>query len=428
MTVETKPPLNGRRLLIGASGSIAAVKTPLLVSALIKAGAEVRCIVTPSAARLVSPISLATLSRHRCYQDDDQWSSQEAKPLHIALAEWAEVIIAAPLSASSLARWAQGLGDGLLASTLLASECPVIAAPAMNTGMWENPSIQNNWRTIQKDSRALTLSPASGLLACDRIGDGRMVDPELIQLAITSGLINTDKYGFLKKDWLGKKLLVTSGPTVEALDPARLITNRSSGLMGVLLAQAARLRGAQVDLIHGPLQLSKGLIDGLNTHPVNDSLDMQKSLTLLQPSADAVVMAAAVADIRRKGGAISNKLSKEDLLASMSSAFEAVPDLLGEMVQRRTNGQILLGFAALTGNDFELEKLGKEKKLRKGCDLLMANPIDRIGQGFEKNANGGFLLGPKGMVKSIPVTSKLDLAHQLLDALIALKPNISQNH
>ena len=144
MKIDAPLPLAGRRLLVALSGSIAAVKTPLLVSALIKAGAEVKCIVTPSAAKLVSTISLAVLSRQACYQDEDQWSSQEPRPLHIALAEWAEIIVIAPLSASSLARWNHGLADGLLASLLLAAECPIVAAPAMNTGMWQSYAVQKN--------------------------------------------------------------------------------------------------------------------------------------------------------------------------------------------------------------------------------------------------------------------------------------------
>jgi len=428
MRIETSRSLEGRRLLIAVSGSIAAVKTPMLISSLIKAGAEVRCVITPSAAKLVSPIALATLSRNRCYEEADQWSSNEPRPLHIALAEWAELIVVSPLSASSLARWAQGLADGLLASLLLACECPVIAAPAMNTGMWNNPAVLKNWDQLKCNKKILPLYPSNGLLACDRIGEGRMVDPELIQLAIESALIMKDKNGLLHRDWQGKRLLVTSGPTIEALDPARVITNRSSGRMGVLIAQAARFRGAQVDLIHGPLHLPQSWLEGLKTHPINDSIEMKKRLNESQTTADAVVMAAAIADIRKKGGSIPNKLSKESLLRSMEKNFEVVPDLLVEIVNRRLPGQIILGFAALTGDDVQIKELGREKKDRKGCDLLMANPIDRIGQGFDRNLNGGFLLGPNGSVKSIPVTSKLSLAHQLLDALIALKPNISQNN
>ena len=238
MKIEAARPLMGRRLLVAVTGSIAAVKTPLLVSALIKAGAEVRCLVTPSAARLVSPVALASLSRHRCYQDEDQWNSSEPRPLHVALAEWAELVIVAPLSATSLARWTQGLAEGLLASLLLACERPVLAAAAMNTAMWSNPAVRRNWQELQTDPRVLPLAPESGLLACDRIGDGRMADPKLIELAVVSGLLQADETGRLQRDWQGRRLLVTAGSTVEVLDPARLLINRSSGRMGVLLAQA----------------------------------------------------------------------------------------------------------------------------------------------------------------------------------------------
>ncbi len=420
MKTEAACPLVGRRLLVAVTGSIAAVKTPLLVSALIKAGAEVRCLVTPSAARLVSPVALASLSRHRCYQDEDQWNPNEPRPLHIALAEWAELVIVAPLSATSLARWTHGLAEGLLASVLLASERPVVAAAAMNTAMWSNPAVRRNWLELQSDPRVLQLAPESGLLACDRLGDGRMVDPKLIELAVASGLLQVDQTGRLKRDWQGRRLLVSAGPTLEALDQARLLTNRSSGRMGVLLAQAARLRGAEVDLVHGPLNLPLAWLEGLETHSVTSAVEMQSMLLELQPSADAVVMAAAVADVRRFGSAKAEKLPKEAFLKSLEQDWEEVPDLLAELVLRRTTGQVLLGFAALAGDDAQIQALGEEKRLRKGCDLLMANPIDRPGQGFESNLNGGWLLA-EGGVRSLPVTSKLVLAHQLLDALLEVQ-------
>ena len=420
MKTEAASPLVGRRLLVAVTGSIAAVKTPLLVSALIKAGAEVRCLVTPSAARLVSPVALASLSRHRCYQDEDQWNPSEPRPLHIALAEWAEIVIVAPLSATSLARWTHGLAEGLLASVLLASERPVVAAAAMNTAMWSNPAVRRNWLELQSDPRVLQLAPESGLLACDRLGDGRMVDQKLIELAVASGLLQVDQTGRLKRDWQGRRLLVSAGPTLEALDQARLLTNRSSGRMGVLLAQAARLRGAEVDLVHGPLNLPLAWLEGLETHSVTSAVEMQSMLLELQPLADAVVMAAAVADVRRFGSAKAEKLPKEAFLKSLEQDWEEVPDLLAELVLRRTTGQVLLGFAALAGDDAQIQALGEEKRLRKGCDLLMANPIDRPGQGFESNLNGGWLLA-EGGVRSLPVTSKLVLAHQLLDALLEVQ-------
>lgn len=417
--MRTDPgPLQGRRILVAASGSIAAVKTPLLVSALVKAGAEVRCLATPSASQLVSAVALASLSRHRCYQDQDQWDPQQPRPLHVALAEWAELVIVAPLSATTLARWSQGLGDGLLASLLLACECPVIAAAAMNTGMWRHPAVRRNWKLLGEDPRVLKLAPESGLLACDRVGDGRMAAPELIHLAAESTLQRCTEDGLLPLDWRGRRLLVSAGPTVERLDPARVLSNRSSGRMGVLIAQAARFRGAEVDLVHGPLQVPSAWLEGLRCHAVESSDAMQGQLQRLQAEADGVVMAAAVADWRRRGGAAMGKAPKADLQAMLASALEPVPDLLMGLQATRPPSQQILGFAALSGSDAQIIDRAREKCGAKGCDLLMANPIDREGQGFGSANNGGWLVSAEGGVDVMPVTDKLALAHVLLDRML----------
>lgn len=410
--------LQGRRILVAVSGSIAAVKTPLLVSALVKAGAQVRCVVTPSAAQLVSAVALASLSRHRCYQDDDQWDPREPRPLHVALAEWAELVIVAPLSASTLARWAQGLGDGLLASLLLACECPVVAAAAMNSGMWSQPAVRRNWALLAEDPRVLRLAPESGLLACDRIGDGRMADPELIRLAAESALLTHASNGSLPWDWQGRTVLVSAGPTVEGIDPARVLSNRSSGRMGVLIAQAARFRGASVHLVHGPLQLPSAWLEGLHCLAIESAEQMQEHLHRLQANAAAVVMAAAVADWRRQGGASVQKAPKADLQRTLAEQLEPVPDLLKELQATKPDGQRLLGFAALSGSDDEIQALARDKRAAKGCDLLMANPIDRNGQGFGAAMNGGWLIKTDGSTEEMPVMDKLALAHRLLDQLV----------
>ncbi|MEC7896397.1 MAG: bifunctional phosphopantothenoylcysteine decarboxylase/phosphopantothenate--cysteine ligase CoaBC [Cyanobacteriota bacterium] len=411
--------LKGRRVLVAASGSIAAVKTPLLVSALVKAGAEVRCVVTKSAAELVSPLALATLSRQPCLQDSDQWDAARPRPLHIELAEWSELVIVAPLSASSLARWVHGDGEGLLASLLLACECPVLAAAAMNTAMWQHPAVQRNWHQLQQDPRVLPLQPEGGLLACDRIGTGRMADPGQIELAAASALLQTDAEGSIARDWQGRHVLVSAGPTQEGLDGVRVLSNRSSGRMGVLMAQAARLRGASVDLVHGPLQVPVSWLEGLRCHPVQSSAAMGDCLNQLQPSADAVLMCAAVADLRRvePEGSVDPKMSKDQLLQAMESGWELVPDLLGQLAGRRPEGQLVLGFAALAGSEEHLLSRGREKLLSKGCDLLMVNPIDRPGQGLESSQNGGWLLGPAEEIEACPPQHKLELAHHLLNCL-----------
>jgi phosphopantothenoylcysteine decarboxylase/phosphopantothenate--cysteine ligase len=401
-------PLAGRRILVGISGSIAAVKLPLLVSALAKRGAQVRCVLTPSAAQLVSPVALASLSRERCYLDADQWSHTAPRPLHVELAEWAELLLVAPLSATTLGRWVHGLGDTLLASTLLATEAPVLAAAAMNTAMWSAPGVRANWEQLQGFERVLPLGPAEGLLACDRQGSGRMPEPELLLMALES----LASWGW-RRDWHGRRLLVSAGPTREWLDPARCISNPSTGRMGVLLAQAARLRGAQVDLVHGPLQLDPSWLEGLNRHPIDTGAELQQLLQHLQPQMDAIAMAAAVAD-HRPAVTLSHKPEKAAVAAAMAAAWEPVPDLLVELVGRRPAGQRILGFAAQSG---DVLPQAQAKLARKGCDLLFANPIDQADAGFGSATNQGWLLGPGAAVERLEPMGKLPLAHRLLTAL-----------
>lgn len=407
-------PLCGRRVLVAISGSIAAVKMPAVVSALVQRGADVRCVLTPSAERLVSAVALATLSRNPCNLDADQWSHRAPRPLHVELAEWAELILLAPLSATTLARWLHGMGDTLLASVLLAAEAPVLAAAAMNTAMWCSPGVVANWQALQGLERVLPLGPSEGLLACDRRGAGRMPEPAQLLLALESLALHG-----CRRDWQGRRLLVSAGPTREPLDPARCITNPSTGLMGVLLAQAARLRGAAVDLVHGPLALDPLLLDGLSCHPISTAAELQQRLQALQPRADAVAMAAAVADHRRTMP-LTSKLAKQELEAELVKGWEPVPDLLAELVARRPAGQPILGFAAHAG---DLLAQARGKFARKGCDLLFANPIDQPGVGFGAAANCGWLLGPGEAVQEITRAGKLAIAHRLLDALAArLRP------
>jgi phosphopantothenoylcysteine decarboxylase / phosphopantothenate---cysteine ligase len=403
-------PLAGRRVLVLISGSIAAVKLPQLVSALVKRGALVRCAVTPSAARLVSPVALASLSRHPCHGDDDPWSPAAPRPLHVELAEWAELVLLAPLSATTLGRWVHGLGDTLVASVLLACEAPVLVAPAMNTAMWSSPGVAANWQTLQGWERVVTLPPASGLLACDRIGDGRMAEPERLLLGLESLAV----WGW-RRDWSGRRLLVSAGPTREPLDPARCLTNPSTGLMGLCLAQAALLRGAEVDLVHGPLTAPDAWREGLCCHPISTAAELEAALTRLQPQASAIAMAAAVADHRRAAPR-ADKIAKEELGAALSGGWETVPDLLAGLVARRSTGQRILGFAAYSGTDLEPVRA---KFARKGCDLLFANPIDRPGAGFAASTNFGVLLGPNAQETPLEAASKLAIAHQLLTALAA---------
>ena len=412
--------LSGKKILVAVTGSIAAVKAPILVSRLIKAGAEVKCVITQSATNLVSPLSLSTLSRNKCYQDKDQWADSQTKPLHIALAEWAELIVVAPLSATSLSKFTSGSADGLLASILLASQSQIVMAAAMNTSMWENQSVKKNWNYVKTIDQVITLEPSAGLLACDRVGNGKMVNLDIIEMASESAFIFHAENKFLTKDLKDIRFLISAGPTVEALDAARQLTNRSSGKMGVLIAQAAKLRGAEVDLVHGPVSVQKDLLEGLNTYPVRSSNEMGAKIDDLQPSAQVIVMAAAVSDFKNNSPS-EQKISKEFFLKSIFDDLEMTSDLIKNQTKKKLENQIFLGFAAETGSDNEIIEKGEKKRVSKGCDLLMANPIDRAGQGFDENFNSGFLLGPKKVVKNLSFSTKLAISHQLLDEIRNLK-------
>ena len=412
--------LSGKKILVAVTGSIAAVKAPALVSRLVKAGVEVKCVITQSAAKLVSPLSLSTLSRNKCYQDKDQWDDSQTKPLHIALAEWAELIIVAPMSATSLSKFTTGNADGLLSSILLASQSQILFAAAMNTSMWGNQSVKKNWNFVKTIDQIISLEPSEGLLACDRVGDGKMVNLDIIELASESALIFKAENKFLTKDLIGIRFLISAGPTVEDLDAARQLTNRSSGRMGVLIAQAAKLRGAQVDLVHGPIRVQEDLLEGLNTYPVRSSAEMGAKIDDLQPSAQVIVMAAAVSDFKKNSPCVQ-KISKEFFLKSIFDDLEMTADIIKKQTSKKLENQIFLGFAAETGNDNEIIEKGEKKRVLKGCDLLMANPIDRSGQGFDENFNSGFLLGPKKMVKKLSLSTKLSISHQLLDEIRNLK-------
>jgi len=340
--------------------------------------------------------------------------------LHIALAEWAELIIVAPMSATSLSKFSHGNADGLLASILLAAQSQIIVAAAMNTSMWSNQSVRQNWNYLKTIDQIISLEPSEGLLACDRIGEGKMVGLDLIELASESAFIFRSKNKFLTKDLKNMQFLISAGPTVEDLDAARQLTNKSSGRMGVLIAQAAKLRGAEVNLVHGPISIKKELLEGLHSFQVQSAAEMGEKMDALQASAQVIVMAAAVSDFKKKSPSYE-KISKELFLNSIFDDIEMTPDLIKNQTQKKLENQIFLGFAAETGSDSEIKAKGEKKRISKGCDLLMANPIDREGQGFDKNFNSGYLLGPQKMVKKIVLSTKLSISHQLLDEIQKIK-------
>jgi phosphopantothenoylcysteine decarboxylase/phosphopantothenate--cysteine ligase len=396
-----------QRVLLGIGGGIAAYKVCSVISALAKAGVEVRAMLTQQGQAFMPPLTVATLSRHPAYTDASFWSPDQGRPLHIELGAWADLLVLAPLTANTLGKLAQGLADNLLTNTVLASTCPILLAPAMNTDMWQQQAVQRNWGTVLQDSRCHTVGPGSGVLACDRVGTGRMAEPEDI-LAHIYSLLHTQG----KRDLAGKHLLISTGSTREYLDPVRFIGNPSTGKMGVALAQAARHRGATVTLVHGPMEQSLvARLGGIQTLGVTSAAEMHQAMVAQLPQADWIVMAAAVADVKPAVHS-GTKLPKADLPDSLP--LEAVPDIVADLSQRRQPHQILIGFAAQTG---DILPPAMEKLRRKGLDAIVANSIDQPESGFGSDRNQAVLLKQSGEKVAIPLCSKLDMAHCIYDAL-----------
>jgi phosphopantothenoylcysteine decarboxylase / phosphopantothenate---cysteine ligase len=389
--------LSGKRILIGIGGGIAAYKVCEVVSTLAKAGAEVRVILTAGAQQFISPLTFATLSRHPAYTDESFWQPTHHRPLHIELGEWAEVFLIAPLTANTLGKLAYGLADNLLTNTLLASVCPVLLAPAMNTDMWEQQSVQRNWRLVQEDPRYHTLSPGAGVLACDRVGTGRMAEPAHLESLLCTS----------QQDLAGLRVLISAGGTREYLDPVRFIGNPSTGKMGVALARAALHRGAEVTLVHAPM--AEDLPQGVRLVPVESAAEMQQAMEAHFSEADWIIMAAAVADVRPATYS-AEKLPKRSLPTQLDLAV--VPDIVAGLSELKQPHQKLIGFAAQTG---DILAPALEKLKRKGLDAIVANPIDQPDSGFGSDRNQAFFLDRQGREKAIAPCSKLEMAHHLFD-------------
>ncbi len=396
-------PKSSKRVLVGVGGGIAAYKICEVVSALFKSGVEVRVILTPSTQNFIAPLTFATLSRHRAYTDDDFWQSTHSRPLHIELGEWADLFVIAPLTANTLSKLAYGMADNLLTNTVLASSCPVLLAPAMNTDMWKQQVVQRNWGQLLEDPRFHSLNVGVGLLACDRLGEGRMAEPVDI-IAYIRSLLYTQG----KRDLIGKRVLVSGGGTREYLDPVRFIGNPSTGKMGLAIAQAALHRGAQVTLVHGEaVGWSPPL--GINAVPVACAEQMRQVMWDYLPNADVIIMSAAVADVKPRDYSLA-KLSKHEIPETLPLA--PVPDIIAGLSQNKQPHQYIIGFAAQTGDIISpaMEKL-REKKL----DAIVVNPIDQPDSGFRSENNQAVFLDKYGRHKEIPNCTKLEMAHYIFD-------------
>ena len=389
-------------VLIGVSGGIAAYKVCEVVSSLAKRGIEVRVILTRSAAEFVTPLTFATLSRQPAYTDADFWQPSNGRPLHIELAEWADIFLLAPVTANTLAKLAYGMADNLLTNTVLASNCPILFAPAMNTTMWLQPTVQENWHKLLQDSRYTAIAPTEGILACDAVGSGRMAEPEMILEYLESFL-----YTKGKQDLKGKRVLVNAGGTREFIDPVRFIGNPSTGKQGLAIAQAALHRGANVTLINAS---NSPTAEGIVVRFAASAKEMHRVMLEEFPNADITIAAAAIGDVRSKFQS-DRKLPKSELPLNLE--LEYIPDIVADLVTRKHPNQIVVGFAAQTGTEAEVLAAAQDKLQRKGLDAIAANMVNTSQTGFGTDTNQATFISKAGHTVSTPVCSKLELAHRL---------------
>jgi phosphopantothenoylcysteine decarboxylase / phosphopantothenate---cysteine ligase len=398
----------GQNILVGVGGGVAAYKVCEVISTLVKAGMTVKPILTDSAGQFITPLTLSTLSRHCIYTDNDFWAPVHERPLHIQLGEWADLFLIAPLTANTLGKLALGLADNLLTNTVLASTCPILVAPAMNTAMWQQATVQQNWQTLQRIERFHAIGPAAGLLACDTVGTGRMSEPEDIVAYIQSLLYTQGKL-----DLKDKRILISSGGTREYLDPVRFLGNPSTGKMGLALATAAYHRGAEICLVQAS-DLDVSTDSAIHNIRVTNAAQMQKALETELPKHDWLIMAAAVADVKPQHYA-ALKLPKHELPTALP--LDSVPDIVQNLSTLKQPHQRLIGFAAQTG-DIVTPALDKLK--RKGLDGIVANPIDLPDSGFGGDRNQAIFITAQGQQTPIPNCSKLLMAHQIFDLILAM--------
>jgi phosphopantothenoylcysteine decarboxylase / phosphopantothenate---cysteine ligase len=400
-------PFKDKNILICVGGGIAAYKVCEVISSLLQQGAKIEVILTQSATKFITPLTLSTLARKSAYTDQDFWQPIHSRPLHITLGEWADVIVIAPLTANTLGKLVHGLADNLLTNTILASSCPIIVAPAMNTEMWLQKSVQDNWHNLSQDTRYHPLHTNIGLLACDRIGKGRMAEAKEILTAIES---ITNSRG--KRDLTGKKILISGGNTREFLDPVRFIGNPATGKMGIALANACYYRGATVTLVAGNINSELlNLLPPIQIVNVTTAQEMESTMRSNFPLADIIFMAAAVADIKPLEYS-SSKLSKQSLPKTL--ALEQVNDIVAKLAEIKQPFQKLIGFAAQTG---DIIAPAKEKLLRKKLDAIVANPIDKDNAGFATETNEAIIITAKDEEIIIKPCTKLALAHHIISNL-----------
>ena len=391
--------LKGKTIVLGVTGGIACYKAAALASLLVKQHADVQVVMTENATKFITPITFEQLTGNKALTDTFDRNFQH-KVEHIALAQRADMVLIAPATANVIAKLAHGLADDMLTTTVLACTCPKAVAPAMNTNMYENPVTQDNLQLLRHYGWEV-VEPASGPLACGTEGKGRLPEPEQLLETCLHTLAH-------EKDLVGKRVLVTAGPTREALDPVRYLTNHSSGKMGYAVAKAASRRGAEVTLVSGPTALPRPQY--MEVVDVVSAQDMFEAVTARAPEMDIVIKAAAVADYRPASVA-DNKIKKKD--GDFSIPLERTQDILGTLGANKPAGQFLCGFSMETENMLENSRA---KLTKKNLDMIAANNVKVEGAGFGVETNVLTLITPDG-VQELPLMSKDSAADVLLDAI-----------
>lgn len=392
--------LHGKKILIGITASIAAYKSILLVRLLVKAGAEVKVVMTPAAKDFVSPLVLSTLSKNNVVielVEGNEWSN------HVMLGRWADVFVVAPLSCNTLAKMAHGLCDNVLLAVYLSATCPVVVAPAMDEDMWQHPATQKNISLLKEYGNTI-ITVNNGELASGLFGEGRMAEPEEIIVFLTENF-------FRSTELKGKKALVTAGPTYEALDPVRFIGNHSSGKMGFALAEELYLRGAEVELVSGPTQ-QKTVYSGINITHIVSAADMFTACETIFPSVDIAVMSAAVADFTSVNIA-GEKIKKQS--GNLELSLVKTKDILQYLGTRKTKDQYVVGFALETDH----EKENALKKLQsKNADCIVLNSLRDEKAGFGIDTNKITILDKSGKEIEAGPKSKKEIAKDIVSFIV----------
>lgn len=395
--------LAGKTVLLCVSGSIAAYKIAYLASALKKLKADVHVLMTRNATNFINPITFETLTGNKCLVDTFD-RNFEFSVEHVSLAKAADVVLVAPASANVIAKLAHGLADDMLTTTVLACTCKKIISPAMNTRMFENPITQDNLKICEHYGMEV-ISPASGYLACGDTGAGKMPEPEVLLQYILKEV----QY---EKDLKGKKILVTAGPTREAIDPVRYITNHSTGKMGYAIAKTAALRGAEVTLVSGPAEVEPPMF--VNFVPVVTAKDMFEAVTGRSDEMDAVIKAAAVADYRPKF-VNTEKTKKKD--GDMAIELERTDDILKWLGEHKKDSQFLCGFSMETEHMLENSRTKLKKK---NLDMIVANNLKVAGAGFGTDTNVVTMIR-ENKETELPIMSKEEVAGAILDEIFGIE-------